>query len=457
MASRTVGRVAWDDVRQQATDFLSRYIQIDTSNPPGNEAEAARMISETLAADGIASELYTPAPGRPNLVARLHATDSFARPLLLLHHMDVVPANPGAWRVPPFGGEVREGYVWGRGAIDDKGLGTIHLIAFLLLARSGVTLGRDVILMAVADEEEGGGLGARWMVNNHWDDIECEYVWDEGGAGSHGIIGDSPVFSVSVWEKRSMVLRLTARGQGGHGAMAVGAPIDRLVSALHALQGYRADARFNDVTREFFRRVASTRPFPASWLMRNVGHFAVRPLLSARIQKIPVVNAMVRDTVVTTILDAGSKANVLPETAMATVNARLLPDTDPEAFLENIRNVVGESIDVEVEALTEASPPSPVASELFEAIERAAAAEVPGAVVTPIQTPFITDSRFFRLKGAKAYGLIPAILTTGDLNTIHGVNERISIDNLVRGIKITLDAITRLCARDRASASDQRL
>ena len=281
-------------------------------------------------------------------------------------------------------------------------------------------------------------------------------MWDEGGAGSHGIIGDNPVFSVSVWEKRSMVLRLTARGQGGHGAMAVGAPIDRLVSALHALQGYRADARLNDVTREFFRRLAATRPFPVSWLMRNAGRPSVWPLLSARIDRIPVVNAMVRDTVVTTILDAGSKANVSPETAMATINARLLPDTDPEAFLENIRNVVGESIDVEVEAFTEASPPSPVASELFEAIERAVAAEVPGAVVTPIQTPVMTDSRFFRLKGAKAYGLIPAILTTDELNTVHGVDERISIDNLVRGIKITLDAITRLCARDGAPASQQR-
>ena len=455
MASQTVARVAWDDVREQATDFLSRYIRIDTSNPPGNEAEAARMISETLAAEGIASELYAATPGRPNLVARLHALDPSARPLLLLHHMDVVPAVPESWRAPPFDGEVREGYVCGRGAIDDKGLGTIHLMAFLLLARSGVALGRDVILMAVADEEEGGGLGARWMVNNHWDDIECGYVWDEGGAGSHGIIGDNPVISVSVWEKRSMVLRLTARGRGGHGAMAVGTPVDRLVGALHALQGYRADARLNDVTREFFRRIAATRPFPVSWLMRSAGHPAVWPLLSARIHKIPVVNAMVRDTVVTTILDAGSKPNVSPETATATINARLLPDTDPEAFLESIRHVVGESIDVEVEAVTEASPPSPVDSELVEAIEEAVAAEVPGAVVVPIQTPVITDSRFFRLKGAKAYGLIPAILTTDELNTVHGVDERISIDNLVRGIKITLDAITRLCARDGVSASEQ--
>ena len=456
MASQTVDPVAWDDVRQQATDFLSRYIQIDTSNPPGNEAEAASMISETLAAEGIASELYAPAPGRPNLVARLHAPDPSARPLLLLHHMDVVPANPGTWRAPPFDGEVRDGYVWGRGAIDDKGLGTIHLLAFLLLARSGVPLGRDVILMAVADEEEGGGLGSRWMVNNHWDDIECEYVWDEGGAGSRGIIGDNPVFSVSVWEKRSMVLRLTARGPGGHGGMAVGTPVDRLVSALHALQGYRADARLNDVTREFFRRIAATRPFPVSWLMRSAGHSAVWPFVSARVRKIPVVNAMVRDTVVTTILEAGSKPNVSPDAAMATTNARLLPDTDPETFLENIRNVVGESIDVGVEAVTDAPPPSPVDSELFDVIEQAVASQVPGAGVTPIQTPLITDSRFFRLKGAKAYGLIPAILTTDELNTIHGVDERISIDNLVRGIKITLDAITRLCARDGAWASEQR-
>ena len=157
---------------------------------------------------------------------------------------------------------------------------------------------------------------------------------------------------------------------------------------------------------------------------------------------------MLRDTIATTVLEAGDKANVSPETATATLNARLLPDTDPDLFVDEVRNVVGDCVDVEVVALTEASPASPVDSGFFDAMERAIESEVPGAVVAPMQTPFVTDSRFFRLKGAKAYGLIPAVLTPDELNTIHGVDERISIDNLVLGIKITYETLVRLCGTE---------
>ncbi len=435
----------WGHVRRRATELLSEYIRIDTTNPPGNEAAAARMLTTTLAAEGIAAELYEPAPGRANLVARLRASAPHDRPLLLMHHMDVVGANRDTWRVPPFGGDVRDGYVWGRGAIDDKGLGTMHLMAFLLLAKSAVPLSRDVILMAVSDEEEGGTLGARWMTENHWDDIDCEYVWDEGGAGSRGVVGDAEIFSISVWEKRSMVLRLTARGPGGHGATATRTAVDRLVGALHRLQGRRAGVRFNAVTREFFRRIGATRPAPLSWLIRGAASPVLRPILSAQANRVPIINAMLRDTIATTILEAGDKANVSPDTATATLNARLLPDTDPDLFVDEVRRAVGDSVDVEVLDLTEASPASPADSGLFGAMERAIASEVPDAVVVPMQTPFVTDSRFFRLKGAKAYGLIPAILTPDELSTVHGVDERISIDNLVLGTRITYETLMRLC------------
>ena len=446
MDSNEIDRPDWDDVRRRATELLSEYIRIDTTNPPGNEAASARLLSAALAAEGIAVDLYEPDPDRANLVARLRAGSPRARPLLLLHHMDVVRAKPETWQVPPFGGDVRDGYIWGRGAIDDKGLGAMHLMAFLLLAKSAVPLSRDVILMAVADEEEGGTLGTRWMTENHWDDIECEYVWDEGGAGSRGVVGDAAVFSISVWEKRSMVLRLTVSGPGGHGATATHTPVDNLAAALHRLQRHHARVRFNPVTREFFRRISATQPAPISWLMRSAASPALRPLMSVRARRTPIINAMLRDTIATTMLEAGDKANVSPETATAMLNARILPDTDPDLFVEEVRKVLGGDVDVEVVALTEASPASPLDSGLFNAIERAIAAEVPGAVVAPMQTPFVTDSRYFRLKGAKAYGLIPAVLTPDELNTIHGVDERISIDNLVLGIKITYETLVRLCS-----------
>ena len=159
--------IDWDEVGRQASGLLSRYIQIDTSNPPGNEGPAARFLADALSAEGIGASAYEPAPNRANLVARLVATHQDAKPVLLLHHMDVVPPSLPAWSVPPFDGLVRDGYVWGRGALDDKGLGTIHLMALVLLKRLGVPLRRDLIFMAVSDEEEGGEHGTQWMVRHH--------------------------------------------------------------------------------------------------------------------------------------------------------------------------------------------------------------------------------------------------------------------------------------------------
>ena len=448
------GAIAWEAVGLEAAEVLGRYVRIDTTNPPGNEAEAARFLSDVLSNEGIESAIHETAPGRANLVARLGSADASAggdaaqQPLLLLHHMDVVPPEASGWSVPPFGGEQRDGYVWGRGAIDDKGLGTVHLMALILLKRLGIALKRDVVLMAVADEEEGGALGAQWMIENRWPDIACEYVWDEGGAGSEGMVGASPIFAVSVSEKRSLVVRVTAVGQGGHGSVASGTAVELLVRALGAVHGYRAPIRFNEVTRQFFQRIARSQSFPASWLTRHAGHLLVKPLVAGRLSRIPAINAMLRDTVTPTIVKAGQKANVAPDLAEATLDARLLPDTDVEAFLDVLRRTINDE-DVAIEAAAElpaVAPPSPADSAMFRAFERAVDTHVPGAITAPIQTPVATDSRFFRPKGVKAYGLIPALLTQEDLNTVHGADERMSVKNLTLGIRIAVDVLVELCA-----------
>ena len=280
-----------------------------------------------------------------------------------------------------------------------------------------------------------------------WPEIECEYVWDEGGTGSKGIIGTRPIFAVSVSEKRSLVVRLTARGAGGHGSMASAAPVYRLASALLALQLYPSDLRFNSVTREFFRRVSPARPFPISWMMRHLDHPAIRPLAARRLASIPSVNAMLRDTITPTVLSAGQKANVSPDLAEAQLDVRLLPETDAESFLNSIRLAISDpSISFEATDIPDSVPPSPMDSAMFEAFERAIEAQVPGAIVTPLQTPVATDSRFFRDRGVEAYGLLPAVLTQADINTIHGADERVSIENLTLGIKIALDVLIELCA-----------
>ena len=440
--------IQWDEVGREATELLSRYIRIDTSNPPGNEDPAARLLQEALSAEGIGVATYEPAAGRANLIARLDADQPVGPPLLLLHHMDVVPATPSSWSFPPFGGVVRDGHVWGRGAIDDKGLGVIHLMAFVILKRLGVPLKRSVLLMAVADEEEGGAHGTEWMVEHHWADIECEYVWDEGGIGSIGLMGDRPVFAVSVAEKRSMLVRLTARGGGGHGSIASDTPVDRLVSALHSLQRRGTDLRFNDVTRAFFRRIAVTQRFPGSWVMRHAGSPLLRPLVRRSVDKIPSISAMLQDTVTATVVKAGQKFNVAPELAEAVLDVRLLPDTDAGQFVGRLKRDIGDdSISVDADEKSAPTPPSPVDSDMFMAFESAISRHVPDAVVVPMQTPVATDSRFFRAKGVKAYGLIPVVLTPEELGGVHGVNERLSVGNLVLGVKIALDAILGLCAQ----------
>ena len=454
--------IRWNDLGRQASQILSRYIRIDSSNPPGSESETARFLSDLLSAEDIDATVYEAAPGRSNLVARLKGGKGAETPgngdqgaLLLLHHMDVVPAPLGppesrleAWTVPPFSGAMRDGYVWGRGAIDDKGLGIAHLMAFILLKRLGITPKRDIVLMAVADEEEGGKYGARWMIEHHWQEIACEYVWDEGGAGTMGVISDRPVFGISVTEKRSITVRLTATGRGGHGAMVTDTAIDRLTSALHALRHDRGDVKFNQVTREFFRRIAETQPFPVSWFLRHADHPAIKPLLVRKLPKAPGVQAMLRDTLTTTVLMAGQKANMAPQAAVATLDLRLLPDTDLEEYLANLKRTVNDkSILIEVAEPPASPSPSPTDSPMFRAFERVIDLHVPGAVVTPMQTPVATDSRFFRARGVKAYGLVPAILTQEELSAVHGVNERLSVENLTLSIRIALDVILDLCAR----------
>ena len=430
--------------------MLSDYIRLDTTNPPGGEAQAASFLQRILTAEGIETRLVETAPGRANLIARLRATEATGGAILLLHHMDVVPAGPadagdGGWTVPPFDGVVKDGYVWGRGAVDDKGLGTIHLLALVLLKALGVPLRRDVILMAVSDEETGGGLGARRMVEHHWDDIECEYVWDEGGSGSHGIVGNRPIFAISVWEKRSMVVRVLARGGGGHASFGGAGAIDRLARALSRLGRAGGGPRFNDVSREFLRGLAQTQSFPASWLLCHPDFPLTRRLLSARLGRIPALHAMTRDTMTPTVLRAGEQANVAPDLAEATVDVRLLPDTDGQALVERIRAAVaGDGVTIEAGAVPDTTPASLTGSPMYKAMAASVQKHLPGAITAPFLTPVATDSRFFRRRGVDAYGLLPVVLTQRELDGIHGVDERISAEGLTLGVKIALDVLLQM-------------
>ena len=441
-----MSEIIWTDVGRDTARLLSRYIQIDTTNPPGNERKSADFLEGFLSSRCVQSTIYTPAPGRANLLAKLEG-DGSEGPIMLLHHMDVVPANTERWAEEPFSGTLAYEHVTGRGAIDDKGLGAMQLMAFGLLKDSGVTLKRDVLMLAVSDEELGGKCGAQWMVKNHWPDIQCEFVWDEGGTGTLGIMGDRPVFAVSVAEKRGMIVQLMAKGAGGHGSFSANSPLNRMVSALNRLKSSQWPVQFDEVTKSFLRNVSETQSFPSSWLVRNASMPPFRSFMVKKLASIPVINAMLRDTVTVTSVQSGAGMNVAPDSASARLDVRLLPTTEKSEFLRKLKFVLGDD-----SILIESAEPPPkigssaMDSEFYETLARVIYRRVPQSIVTPIQTPAGTDSRFFRQKGAEAYGLLPAVLTQADLDTMHGVDERISIANLELGTRIIYETLLELCA-----------
>jgi acetylornithine deacetylase/succinyl-diaminopimelate desuccinylase-like protein len=438
--------IDWQAAGEEATQILRRYVQIDTTNPPGNERPAAEFLAEVLRQRRLEPRLYESAPGRANLVARLQG-EGERGPVLLLHHMDVVLADADAWSRDPFGGEVGDGYLYGRGAIDMKSLGVMQIVALDLLRRSGRPLKRDVVLMAVADEEMAGRHGTGWMVDHHWDEIRPEVVWDEGGFGLSGMVGDGLVFYAAVAEKQVLWPRLVAHGEPGLASVPRGNnPVDQLTRALERIRAHPQPSRLTPVSREMFKRLAAAAGFPRSLLLRHIDHPLVWPLSSRVLARQPETNAMIRNLVTPTQLRAGSKENVIPQRATAGLDVRLLPDEDVDAFLAGLRRTIADDrVEIELDQRPIRSSVSPFESEFFSALERVLRRTVPGCVVVPTQTPGGTDSRFFRQRGVAAYGLIPISIDQGELNRMHGIDERISLDNLRLGTRVVYKVLQELC------------
>ncbi len=441
-------RDEWTTIAEDAAATLSRYLQFDTTNPPGNEMAAARWLETQLVERGITSRitLYEPAPGRAVLLGHIAGSEPL-KPLVLNHHIDVVPADPTQWSHPPFSGDVAKGYVWGRGALDTKGLGIIHLLALEKLIRDGVTFRRPIIFLAVPDEETGGSQGMEWLVENHLDELDPEWVWDEGGGGFKGLLGDQPMFGVAVAEKQVQALRLVATGEAGHGSM----PHDdnANVTLMHALDRVLKPRpmRINEVTAVMFQEIAKSQRFPMSFLLRHIDNPLILKLAGPRLAADKLMNAMLRDTLSLTMLEAGYKINVIPERAEAGIDCRLLPDTDARQFRRWLeRTVADDRVQVDVRKASTPTTLSPIKSPFFDAVRRVIARHVPDAIVFPLQMPGGSDSRFFRAQNIPAYGFGPFVLEVSEIPRIHGIDERISIENLELGVKITCDLVQSLCA-----------
>jgi acetylornithine deacetylase/succinyl-diaminopimelate desuccinylase-like protein len=354
-----------------------------------------------------------------------------ARPIILLSHLDVVPADERAWRVPPFAGERRDGFVHGRGALDAKGVTAVQLMTVIALRRSGRPLARDAILLATADEETGGQAGAGWVTEQRPDLLgNAEYLLTEGDH-IHERQAGRLVVQVAVAEKTPCWVKVTAKGEAGHGsAPGPETAVTRLVRALARLRDYRSPIKVVPAVEEYFAAVAPLQPPATRARLEQLGMALQDPAFVAEFTRNARQNALVRNTLTPTVLEGSRKTNVIPDQASAQLDCRLLPGEDPAAFVATLRRVIDDE-QVELETLL-SFPASSSGSrtDLMEAIRGLARRELAGAPVVPSVLTGFTDSHYFRAKGIVSYGFVPFVLQPSEEKTVHGTNERVSVANL---------------------------
>jgi len=444
----------WREVEREITDFLSGLIRIDTTNPPGNETAAAKYIAEVLEKDGFECELVESAPGRGSIVTRLKGSGEKPS-LLLLSHLDVVAANPKEWREDPFGGLVKDGFVWGRGALDMKGMTALEVMVLKLLKRNDVKLKGDVILAATADEEKGGELGAGWLVRNHLDKVRADYVLNEGG-GTAIPMGGKNFFTIQTAEKGILWFKIRARGRPGHGSIpgAADNAIMRMNKVVEKLGNHRSKIILIPTVKEMLNAIPKEdKPLQQGLMTLLQNPQNADQLLDTLAQQDETLaeelRAMLRMTITPTIIHGGVKENIIPSECEAVFDCRVLPGQTPTQALNEIKDLlkdVGlEKLEFEIIQANEPSE-STMNTPLYELMVKVAKEYQPDCSVGPILLTGGTDSRFFRSVGSTCYGFHPVVpdIPYGEmLRTVHGIDERISIENLVFGTSVLYDIVER--------------
>jgi acetylornithine deacetylase/succinyl-diaminopimelate desuccinylase-like protein len=441
--------IDWIEVENDAAVLLSRYLQFDTTNPPGHEAPAIAFLADTLRRRDFEPTVIESAPGRANLIVRLPARpdEAQAPPCLLYAHADVVPAEAADWSVPPFEGRIQDGYVWGRGALDSKGLGVIFLQALTLLKQYSLPLERDLILLIAADEEVSGAFGVAWLLDHYPDLIRAEYVWDEGGVGLCLSKGPNPcLYQVAVAEKGSLTVRLVAHGTPSHASVPhADNPQDRLIRSLSRVRSWNHPPRLTIPVVKMLQTLAAGQPFPRSFLFARADQLFWRPFLNNLLAKDSFFAPLIHNTVSLTMLRGGQSSNVIPAQAEAELDIRLLPGGDPQEVLATLRSIIADpKVSIEVLEMPIDHSPSSIDTDFFRALSQTLQTFQPPGLVVPYLTPGTTDSRFFRRAGMNAYGLTPMLLDIRELSRIHGIDERVSTANLRWGIQLVLETLLRL-------------
>jgi acetylornithine deacetylase/succinyl-diaminopimelate desuccinylase-like protein len=449
--SRTVPSVDWNAASHETIGHLQQMIRMNTVNPPGNELPVARYLESVFKRAGIETHLFEPAPGRAAFVARLRG-DGSRRPVIIMGHMDVVGVERSHWSTDPFGAEIFDGYLYGRGAIDDKGMVAANLETMLLLKRhvvdAGGRLARDVIFVANSDEEAGGEFGMGWLVENHRELIDAEIVLNEGGRTR--IVQGTPLYvAVQNAEKVAHIVTVTARGPGGHAAV----PLDdnaifRLGRALAAIGAHREAVQLTPTTQRFFAELAKVWPDPVE--RRAMADLSSGDLTriaegAGVIGKTPVLDAVLRNGISATILQSGIRQNVIPTDATALLNVRTLPGESIDAVVARLESAVADStVEIKVTDRGEDSPASDFSSPMFAAIAATVKELAPNMVTVPYMSTGATDSARLRRLGMQAFGILPFPMDQDDEDRMHGNDERIPLASLEFGTKLIFGAVYRV-------------
>ena len=420
-------------LEDEALAWLQSFVRIDTINPPGNETRAVEFIGDILEAEGIAYETAESAPGRGNLWARLDGGDEPA--LILLQHTDVVPADPKYWTDDPLSGEIRDGYLWGRGTLDMKSTGISQLATFIALKRAGVPLNRDVVLVATADEEAGGFYGAGWLVDNHPEIFEgAGLLINEGGSGQQS--DKELLFQVEVTQKVPVWLRLKAVDTPGHGSMPnPTSSVTRIVDALHTLYENPFEPRLVPAIDDMFQALSLSASAEWEEPFSNMARAVEDPQFLKRLQAYsPFLHALTRDTCSMTRFEGSNKINVVPPEAWAELDCRILPDRPSDVFVDELRTLLADA-GVEIEVLMAfTAAVSTTDTVLYEAIEEVTGERHPGSRVMPYVSTGFTDSHFFRDLGIPSYGFNPMVVPEAEFSRIHGNDERVNVAAFKRSV-----------------------
>jgi len=435
------------EIKKEVTSLLSDLIRIDTTNPPGNETPAARFLAETLAKEGLKCEVIESSPRRGNVITRINGT-SKKPSLMLLSHLDVVPAVEKEWSVHPFSGLVKNGFVWGRGALDMKSFVAIEVLVMKLLVRNRVKPKGDIIFAATADEERGGNAGVGWLIEKHPEKIKADYVINEGAGESFPINGKH-VFTIQTAEKGVNWLRIRAKGSPGHGSIPGVADnaVLRMAEVARKLGTYRPEIMLVSIVKQFLKGLAESKTAPWNLLNRILENPSTADKVLDEMAKkektiAEIFRAMLRTTIAPTIIHGGIKENIIPSECEGIFDCRILPGQTTDELLKEIKAVIA---DVDLTKLSFEFIQSGEASEsrsdtpLYKTIEKTLKEFEPDCSVVPYMVTGGTDSKFLRDVGSICYGFHP-LKTDMPLNEfwklVHGIDERISVQNLVFGVSV---------------------